>query len=195
MSLLQRLFGGPPNPAPPVPSPLLGAAEEGWVDCRFAVRAHAPDATGYSLRGIAQFEGSDVGISVHMSREWEEVELALTYPLRDSGGGVRLVSDGAVSDAFLAILDRLYGTALKPSAMCPQQTFTAISLEGHPYDLSKGTAKIKLFYEPAGAATVDADYGQLYLNVDLEAGWFELNEKDPDYRSPIIRALAAERSG
>ncbi len=49
--------------------------------------------------------------------------------------------------------------------------------------------KIKLFFEPEPAD--EHRYAELYTNIDLSTGKVYVNEKDPDYRKPVILALAA----
>jgi hypothetical protein len=92
---------------------------------------------------------------------------------------------GALSDSLLQVLDQLYATSVRPAAMRPETLFTGISLGGEPADLAKGEAKIKLFFE-----SDDGDrYAELDTKIDLNNGVLQINEKDPEYRPAVIKAL------
>jgi hypothetical protein len=68
--------------------------------------------------------------------------------------------------------------------------FTGISLEGTPHNLAAGPVKIKLFFDPGA----ESEYAELYLNIDLAQRRVHLDEKDPEYRAPILRALTLPRA-
>src|SRR5712671_386466 len=95
-------------------------------------------------------------------------------------------SVGPTSDAFVRVLDEVYGTKTKPKAMARDTTFAAISLGGDPRDLAKGPVQMKLFYE----ATDQDSYAELFTNIDSRLRRVEIREKDEEYRSPIVRALS-----
>ena len=109
-------------------------------------------------------------------------------PLVTYRGVVTYRSTGSASDAFVQVLDELYGTKLTPKAMATETRFTGISLGGDPRDLTKGPVRIKLFFESGG----QDDYAELYTNIELAARRLEVHEKDEGYRLPVIRALRAQ---
>ena len=90
--------------------------------------------------------------------------------------------------ALLQILDQLYATKLQPTTIRPTTAFTAISLGGEPSDLTKGPTKIKLFFE----SDAEDRYAELFTNIDLANGVLQIHEKDPEYRSALIKALRPE---
>jgi len=102
-------------------------------------------------------------------------------------GIVTYRSTGADSDAFIQVLDELYGTKVGPKAMGRETQFTGISLEGDPRDLAKGPVKIKLFFE----SDKEDAYAELFTNIELAAHRLEVREKDESYRLPVLRALQA----
>ena len=57
---------------------------------------------------------------------------------------------------------------------------------GNPSDLDAGPTKIKLFFE----SEAEDRYAEVFLNIDVRARSIELNEKDPDYRRPVVSALS-----
>jgi len=98
---------------------------------------------------------------------------------------VTFVRSGTESDQLLKILDRLYGTKLAPKAMVQSFPLDAIPLQGE----ETGFAKVKLFGNSNGN---ENEYFEVYLNVNFNEGWAELAEKDPDYRLPLVKSLAAK---
>jgi len=103
-------------------------------------------------------------------------------------GVITLESTGPDSDAFVTALDAIYGTRLAPAAMRHSIRCAAIALQGDPTALSDGITKIKIFFEPED----ESRYAEAYLDFDLANRRMHLNEKDPEYRAPLVRALSQE---
>jgi len=202
MGILSILFGAcSKKPAPPSPTatqahsskPLVAPpevtveTEEGFHDLLFYIQEHRRQSDGsQTIRGSGTHKGRPLGLEIILGPTWEagslgDIEL-VTYR-----GTVTYRSAGFESDAFLQVLDELYGTKLNPTAMGTETRFTGISLGGDPRDLTKGPVKLKLFFESGG----QDDYAELFTNIELAAHRLEVHEKDESYRSPVIRALRA----
>ena len=107
-------------------------------------------------------------------------------------GKVTLKSDGASSDNLLGLMQRYYGFDVRgsfPHAIeCP-----AVSLEGDPTNVAGGPVRTKLFFDRDSDDDTDEDsYAELYFNFDLSRRRVALNEKDPDYREPLVKWLSGE---
>jgi len=165
--------------------------EGGFCDLVFRVqgRVQHPDGT-QSIRAYGRHEGRRVGLEVALGSAWKQVSLDSSLPPAFQGT-VEFRSIGPDSDVLLSVMDKLYETKLGPASMSSATIFNAITLEGDPRDPARGIVKIKLFFEPGD----EEGYAELYANIDLQAGRVYVNEKDPDYRTPIIKALAASRDG
>jgi len=178
------------RPSKPLAAPpdVTSEAEEGYHDLVFYVQEHKrlPDGSE-SIRGLGTHMGRQLGLEVILSPTWPACSLGKDVPIVAHRGIVSYRSTGADSDAFVQVLDELYGTKLIPKAMGNETRFTGISLEGDPSDLAKGPVKIKLFFESGG----QDDYAELFTNIDLAARRLEVREKDESYRSQVIRALRA----
>ena len=161
-------------------------SEEGFNDLLFYVEEHKrlPDGS-QSIRGSGTHKGRALGLEVILGPTWEAGSLGKDVPLVTYRGIVTYRSTGPGSDAFVQVLDELYGTKLTPRAMATEARFTGISLAGDPRDLTKGPVKIKLFFESGG----QDDYAELYTNIELAARRLEVHEKDEGYRLPVIKAL------
>jgi hypothetical protein len=203
MGIFSFLFGGcskqsTPSPQPAAqiqPSKLLTAPpevtseeEEGFHDLIFYIQEHKrlPDGS-QSIRGQGTYKGRQLGLEVVLGPTWKAGSLGNDVPLVTYRGIVTYRSTGPDSDAFVQVLDDLYGAKVKPKAMARETQFTGISLEGDPRDLAKGPVKIKLFFE----SDKQDDYAELFTNIELGVQRLEVHEKDEEYRSPVVRALQA----
>lgn len=170
------------------PPEVTSEEEPGFHDLILFIQEHKqlPDGS-QSLRGLGTHKGRSVGLEVVLGPTWQAGSLGKDIPLVTYRGIVTYRSTGPDSDAFVQVLDQLYGTKVNPKAMARETRFTGISLEGDPRDLGKGSVKIKLFFE----SEKEDDYGELYTNIQLGAHRLEVHEKDEGYRSPVVRALQA----
>lgn len=201
MGIFSFLFGGcGKEPAPPVhpepqpqppkpfsaPPEVTSETEEGFHDLVFHLREHKrlPDGT-QSMQGAGTHRGRPLGLEVVLGAEWRSAPVAKDIPIVTHQGTVTYRSTGSDGDAFVQVLDELYGTKVAPAAMAKEIVFAAIALEGDPRDLGKGPVKIKLFFE----SDQEDRYAEHFLNLDLAAGRLEVREKDPEYRLALVKAL------
>jgi hypothetical protein len=170
------------------PPEITSESGDGFHDVIFYIREHKRLADGTQIiRGSGLHKGRPLGLEVALSPIWQASSLGKGLPLATYRGTVTYRSTGPDSDAFVQVLDDLYGTKLTPKAMGAEIRFTAITLGGDPRDLAKGPVKIKLFYESGG----QADYAELYTNFELPARRLEIREKDEEYRPAVVKALRA----
>lgn len=161
-------------------------SEGGFHDLVFYIEQCTTLASNQkSIRVTGMHDGKRLRLEIMLGAQWQAGSIGQNVKLTTYTGKVSYKSVGADSDSFLGVLDELYGTKLSPKFMRPSADFTGISLEGDPRNLEAGSVKIKLFYE-SGA---EADYAELYTNIDLAAKSLEIREKDEGYRAPIINAL------
>jgi hypothetical protein len=176
------------EPDAPLPE-ITSAAEEGWHDFTFAIRKDEklPDGSRVlEARGL--YRGREVGVLVVLGASWPEAKLNQKVPWTAYRGVITYRSLGPASDSLLHIMDDRYGTALHPKAMRAETKFTGISLAGKPAALEAEPVKIKVFYE----SDDEQRYAELFTNIDLQHRVLQINEKDPDYRKPLVRALSSE---
>jgi hypothetical protein len=104
--------------------------------------------------------------------------------------GVRFLRSGAESDRLISAIGELYGATSSRKKMVSEETFTAIALHQGRLDMEGETVNLKIFGKDGEPFDEDAYY-ESYFNVDLPNGFAFWNEKDPDYREPLLRALSA----
>jgi hypothetical protein len=168
---------------------ITSGPQEGWHDFTFAIRKDEklPDGSR-SLEARGLYRGREVGVIVVLSASWPEAKLNQKVPWTPYRGVITYRSLGTASDSFLHIMDELYGTALHPKSMRAETKFTGLSLEGKPDELEKAPVKIKVFYE----SDDEQRYAELFTNIDLQHRVLQINEKDEEYRKPVVRALSTE---
>ncbi len=168
------------------PPQIMAKAAEGFVDLSFAMdsRKQDPDL-GERLVAVGQDGDRPVSFAIVIEPGWKDVKFeGLDIPTYQ--GGIVIESLGQASDALVQAIDRLYVTKAGAHRMQRATRFTGISLGGNPSRLDAGPAKIKLFFE----SEAEGRYAELFLNIDVQAKSIELNEKDEDYRRPVVLALS-----
>lgn len=172
---------------PSLPEVTGGSQDEGFVDLLFRlVRFDTLADGGHRVEARGLHEGKEVGFSAILLASWD------AQPLEDTDdkfywGVVVLRSLGAPSDALVETLDCLYGTRLGSSKMGAEVPCTAVGLANDPRLVAGHPTRTKLFFE----SDLPEHYGEIFFNIDTQARWVALNEKDQGYRKAIVRALAA----
>jgi hypothetical protein len=164
---------------------ITSQAEEGFHDFVFAIRSSEKLSDGSRrIRAAGTAHGHPVEFDAILGSGWTKGTLG---PGMDTyKGNVEIRSVGMPSDELVKAMDSIYQTNLHPNSMKLAARFTAISLEGNPALPEKGPVKLKLFFE----SDKEELYAELYLNIDWASSRVHLDEKDPDYRTAVIHALA-----
>ncbi len=129
-------------------------------------------------------KGKPVGFRVVIPRKWGAGEPIKDSPVVMQWGTLTLASAGAESDAFVAAVDEVYKTGLKPTAMKKEVSLSAVCLDGDPLKPDDGIVRIKCF-----AASGTKDEAEFFVNIDAPKGRVEFNEKDVEYRAGVVKAL------
>jgi hypothetical protein len=166
-------------------------SEEGFVDCVFRIVDLVETATTYRFRMIASHEGEPVGMEVAVVkgiRAGMDAEMAL---IKDHvyWKGVIFTRTGPESDRLIRALSAMYGKGTRLSQMVQSESFTAIALHQGPIDMTNEPIKLKLFGRD-GPTDREDDYYESFFNLDLKNRSVFWNEKDQDYRAPLLRALS-----
>jgi hypothetical protein len=166
-------------------------SEEGFVDCVFKISDLVETATHYRFRTVSTYKGEIVGMNVAVVKGIQagfdaEMHLANEHVYRK---GVVFLRSGPESDRLISALSFLYTGTTQGLAMVDEESFTAIALHQGDIKMERQPIKIKIFGRDAKSDNVD-DYYESFFNLDLKNGLVFWNEKDADYRKPLIRALS-----
>jgi len=166
-------------------------SEEGFVDCVFRISDLVETASTYRFRLSASHEGEPVGMAVSVVKGIQagmdaEMELIEDHVYRN---GVVFFRTGTESDRLIGALSAEYGQDKNPARMVQSESYTVIALHQGPIDMSKEPVKLKLFGRD-GPTDQEDDYYESFFNLDLENKLVFWNEKDQEYRAPLLRGLS-----
>jgi hypothetical protein len=167
-------------------------SEDGFVDLTFRVRDLSDDGRHYHFHLTAAHKKRTVGINVVLVKGIKsglsaKMTLVQKHVYRR---GVCFHRSGPESDRLVAAIGALYGAKPRPKRMVDEEAFTAIALHQGKLDMETAPVRLKLFGRDADPIDAEAYY-ESFFNVDLANGLVCWNEKDADYREPLLRALAA----
>jgi hypothetical protein len=167
-------------------------SDEGFVDCIFKISDLKRDGDFYYFDLFASHKAQKVGLAVKLVNRVGpgfDAEMNLVkHHVYDRGVSFR--SLGQVSDDLITALAELYGHDSGTLRMVPEESFTMIALQQQDTDLEHHSVKTKLFGRDSDPFVED-DYYESFFNIDFPSGFVSWNEKDPDYRTPLIKALSA----
>lgn len=166
-------------------------SEEGFVDCVFRISDLVESCEFFNFHLSASSEGVVLGMDVAIQKDIRagfdsNMNLIREHVYRE---GVLFIRSGAESDRLITRIATLYGLPHNGYEMVSKEVFTAIALHQGKIDLRTECVKIKLFGKDAEPLDED-DYYEAFFNVDLANGFVYWNEKDQEYRKPLIRGLA-----
>ncbi len=173
--------------------PLLDQfSESGFVDCVFRIAHISSDPGHHRLRLEASHNGIAVGLSVSVRRGIRggfnpSMELIPDHVYRPA---VEFLRSGSESDDLVTALAQLYGQPARPLQMVTAISFTGIALHRDDVDMETEPITIKLFGRDSDDEIERDEYFESFFNIDLASGFVYWNEKDPDYRAPLIRGLS-----
>jgi hypothetical protein len=80
---------------------------------------------------------------------------------------------------------KLYGIKHAGLRMLSEVRAEAVGLASDPQSIESKAIQMKLFFNSEN----EERYAEVFFNVDRSAQVVEIHEKDPEYRSNLIRAL------
>ena len=168
-------------------------SEEGFVDCVLIVQDLVDETSHIQFHLAASFDGEEVGVDVRVVTGIqagfnEEMELNRDHVYRE---GVQFIRSGPERDRLLTAISNLYGIATTASAMVESESFTAIALHQGNLDMTQQPVKLKIFGNDQ-ATDEEEDYYESFFNLDLPNGLVFWNEKDQEYREPLVRSLSCK---
>jgi hypothetical protein len=167
-------------------------SEEGFVDLTFRIRELSRRGRHYRFHLAASHNRRTVGMDVVLVKGVQggfnaKMNLVKKHVYR---AGVRFLRSGPESDRLVSAIGELYGAKRAAARMVDEETYTAIALHQGKLDMETEPVKLKLFGKDAEPFDEEAYY-ESFFNVDLANAFVFWNEKDPDYRKPLLRALSA----
>lgn len=166
---------------------------DGFIDCILKISDLVEGQDFFNFHLSASSDELVVGMDVVLRKDIRagfdsEVKLIGDHVCRK---GVTFIRSGTKSDRLISRLAVLYGLPRTNAEMISQETFTAIALHQGEIDIRSQAVKIKIFGRD-GEPFDESAYYESFFYVDLAKGIVCWNEKDPDYREPLIRGLTRQ---
>ena len=168
-------------------------SEGGFIDCVFKISDLFEGSDFFNFHLSASSEATILGMDVAIRKDIKagfdtDMNFVKDHVYHD---GVTFIRSGIESDRLIARIAFLYGLPNTGGEMISKETFTAIALHQGEIDLRTEPVKIKLFGRD-GESFAEGDYYESFFNVDLVNGFVNWNEKDQEYRKPLIRGLTKQ---
>lgn len=164
---------------------------DGFIDCTFIIRNLTETSNSYRFHISASHKGEVLGMDVEVVKGIKagfdsEMNLIKDHVYRK---GVIFRRSGLESDRLVSILSKLYGNEATNLRMVKEETFTGIALQQGEINMASDPIKIKIFGNDSDD-DLENNYYESFFNLDLKNGFVFWNEKDQDYREPLIRGLS-----
>jgi hypothetical protein len=131
------------------------------------------------------YGNESVDAALALSSEWDE-ERSPDFPMPTYWSEIAIGAVNEQSHALVRVMASAYGMQVAPNSQL-QETVNAkiVSIGVKPIEISSQPTRLKIFF----AKPLHDEYGEVYLNIDPAKKTVEWNEKDPEYRGAILKAL------
>ncbi len=161
--------------------------EEGFVDLQFRVqKVELLEDGTRSVVVQGSLDGKSVGFAVEFRPNWKRKQLDGSEDSVYWGSG-RLVSTGGDTDRFVDALARLYGAPGGLRQAKASVDAEVVGLMTDPAAMASAPTRMKFFFQGDGS---EAQYSEVFIHTDLKQGVLHFNEKDVEYRAPLLKNLA-----
>lgn len=176
---------------------LTEACEDGFVDCTFKIEDLRSDADHYYFRMSARHQGEIVGLAARLVKRIgpgfdADMHLRQEHVYAE---GLVLSSIGEASDRLIGALAELYSIEPYDRLAAAGESYTLIALQQEDTELETHAVRAKIFGRDRDDAALEEDYYESFFHIDLPNGYVQWNEKDADYREPLLRAWTASAVG
>lgn len=160
--------------------------EEGFIDISLSISKHEKLPDG-SRRVVIKNKLNKHKISflLELLPEWK-INPTENTDVTFYWGNANIRSIGAESDAFINQVAKLYGIEGSAKQFRKNIPAQVVGLANDPTKMDSMPIKMKFFFSPDEDETL---YSEVFINIDLKNKTLEFNEKDPEYRLPLVRSI------
>jgi len=161
--------------------------EDGFVDLSFTIsNAKKLDSDSFEIAVKGNLNGEKLGFFIELQPSWySQVVEGVDEPFY--WGEALFKNVGSESEAFLESLAGLYGATVSNITIPDYVYAKVVGLACNPGKIDVSPCKMKFFFNSDGAEDL---YSEVFINVDLSEKTLEFNEKDTEYRAPLLRSLS-----
>ena len=156
---------------------------EGWVDMPLTVmnEKKTNDYYVYLAKGI--YKDDTLGITIKLKNNIPAGIVNGELKNVFLKNGIEFISNGTESDKLLQFMASKYGLSDTNIKLKDKQIFTCANLNQSKPNYKSGVSRFKIFLEQ------DTVYAELFVNFDFAKKTISFNEKDTEYRKPLIELL------
>lgn len=173
------------SPAADYPKSLLGEDED-FIDISLSISKYETLKNGTKRFTVKNtLNGQKISFNLELLPDWDAKPIE-NMDAHFYWGSATITSTGLESDAFIRQVARFYNIQDPVEKFRDSIPAQVVGLANDPADIESSPIKMKFFINP------DADedlYSEIFINIDLSTNTLEFNEKDPDYRLPLVRSL------
>jgi len=164
--------------------PVVIGEEEGFVDLSFQLQDVKNNL--FTVKGTLL--GSKVSFTIELLPEWKPQQVeGIDQPLY--WGEANFKSKGQETKNFILKLAKLYGAELSDFEVPGTIYAQVVGLACNPQEILSSPCEMKFFFNPEGEEDY---YSEIYINIDVNSRSLEFNEKDVEYRAPLLRSLLGQ---
>lgn len=160
--------------------------EDGFVDITLAIsNSKKLDSGAFEISVKGCLRGEKVGFAIELKPSWDsQVVEDMDEPFY--WGEALFKSTGSESASFIKSLAGLYGATVSNISVPDNVNSRVVGLACNPGKIDLSPCKMKFFFNSDGPEEL---YSEVFINVDLSGKILEFNEKDTEYRAPLLRSL------
>ena len=166
--------------------PIIISTENGFVDLSLTVDNYKLNSDkSQEIVAKGALDKRILAFKIIFSSEWDKQKIedvdGYFY-----WGKAHFISLGEETDSFLEILTSLYNVDSE-NYNVPKEIYTqVVGLNCNPEKMDSESNKMKFFFNPDGDEEL---YSEVFINIDINSKTLEFNEKDNDYRLPLVNSL------
>lgn len=158
-------------------------ATEGYVDVPLSIVTTKENNNYFEYDARATINNDTLGIIIKLKKDIPAGIVNGEPKNVFLENGIEFISKGNESNKLLIFLANKYNLNANDLLLKESQTFTCANLNQKPTNYNNGDSKFKIFLEK------DDDYAELFVNFDFTNSIISLNEKDTEYRTPLVKLL------
>ncbi len=156
---------------------------EGFIDVPLSVVSTAVSENYYEYDVKAIVNNDTIGIIIKLKKNIPAGFVNGEPKNMFLSDGIEFVSKGIESDKLLGFLSKNYGLNESNTTIKDSQLFTCANLNESKTNYKTGESRFKIFLEG------EEDYAELFVNFNFSKSIISLNEKDEEYREPLIKLM------
>ncbi len=156
---------------------------EGWIDIPLSVIQENSLDNYYVYTAKGLYNNDTLGITIKLKKNIPVGFVNGEPKNMFLENGIEFISNGIESDKLLQFISSKYGLSETNLKLKNKQVFTCANLNQSKPNYKNGESKFKIFLEN------EKENAELYVNFNFSKKIISFNEKDTEYRKPLIHLL------